>query len=400
MSQTRFADRMRHVGFSSSQAIINKVRELREQGIDVINFGSKPETPQHVKDAAIKMLETPAAASYTDARGLPELREAIAAKLAHRNGVRVDPDTEIVTTIGGKQGIFVALLGLVDRGDEVLLDDPGWLSFEPMVRLVGATPVPLPLIEADGFRFRLDSLRERITPATKLIVLCNPHNPTGRVLERADLEAIADVALEHDLLVLMDEAYEDFTYDGLEHVSMAALDDMRSRTITVQTVSKIYNMFGWRVGWLTADAEVVSPILAAHSHTVTCPTSFAQAGAAAALTDALGQGGLRIPEIVQRYAEQRTVLVEGLRRISGVTCQMPKGAYFAFPNIERFGMSSAELCHHLLDRGRVATTPGSAFGAQGEGHLRVVFNSPVEEIERGVRRIADVLSQLQPAAAD
>ena len=205
-----FAKRVEKLSYSTSMAAARKNRELRKNGVKVYDFGSKFDTPQHIKAAAIQYLESPAASLYADSRGLNEFRQAIARKMLRENGLLVDPETEITVSPGGKQGILTTLLALVDWGDEVLVEDPGWFAFEPMVRISGAKPVPLPLREQDGFRYSLDDLVKRITPRTKMLILCNPHNPTGRVFDRTDLEAIAKVAIEHNLLVLMDEAYEHF----------------------------------------------------------------------------------------------------------------------------------------------------------------------------------------------
>ncbi len=394
MSDFDFADRMRGVGLPPSQTITNKVRELRQNGIEVVNFGSKGGTPRHAKEAAIRMLESDAAAYYTDARGLFELREAVVRKLQNENGIEANPEADIIITLGGMEGLFSSILALVDRGDEVLVDDPGWMSFEPMIRISGATPVTIPLIEANSFGFDIENLRAKVTSRTRLLILCNPDNPTGRVLRPTDLEAIAQLALEFNFLVLVDEAYENFTYDGRKHVSLASIDGMKHRTITIQTVSKIYNMFGWRIGWIVADRDIISSILAVHTRAVGCPVSFAQAGAAAVLGDNLGQGDIPISQIVSNYEKQRNAMVEGLAKIPGVTCGMPEGAYFVFPNLKSFGLSSVDMAQYLLEEGRIATTPGSAFGAFGEGHLRLLFNSPVNEIEHGIAQIANVLAKL------
>ena len=394
MNDVTFAARLQGVKLPVSHAIMNRVRDLRRQGIEVINFGTKGDTPRRAKEAAIEMLASDAAAYYTDSKGLIELRQAIARKLRNENDIEADPETDIITTLGGMEGLFSSILALVDRDDEALVDDPGWFSFEPIIRIAGATPVPVPWIEANGFGFDIDRLRDKITARTKLLILCNPDNPTGRVLDRSDLEAIAQLAQQFNFLVIVDEAYEYFTYDGRKHISLASLDGMRQRTITIQTVSKIYNMFGWRIGWIVADKEIIRAIQAVHSRTVGCPVSFAQAGAAAVLGDSLAQGDLPIWQIVQNYEKQRNAMVEGLGNIPGVTCGKPQGAYFAFPNIKRFGMSSADMSEYLLEKGRVATAPGSAFGAMGEGHLRLLINSPVEEIEYGVARIAQTLAKL------
>ena len=395
MSDFTIPARLRGVAVPSSLSMISRVRELRDQGVPIVNFREpRGDTPRRAKEAAIAMLETEAAASYTDVRGLPALREAIARKLGNENDIRADPDTDIIVSSGGMEGMFSTILALVSPGDEVLMDDPGFLCFEPMVRIAGATPIPVPLLNDDGFRFSIDALRERVTSRTRLLILCNPDNPTGRVRDRSELEAVAAAADEFDFLILADEAYENFTYDGRRHISMAALGDIGRRTITVQTVSKVYNMFGWRVGWVVADQEIIKPILAVHSYAVNCPTSFAQAGAVAALEDSLGEGDLPIAELVQNYERQRDAMVQALNDIPGVNCHTPEGAYFTFPDFRHFGMPSTALSTYLLEAGRVATTPGSVFGAAGEGHLRMVYNAPVREIEQGVAQIADALSKL------
>ena len=389
------AARMHGVTIPSSLAIMSRVREMRSQGIEVISFNSRGDTPRRAKQAAIAMLETTAAAGYTDVRGTLALREAIARKLKRENGIAADPASEIMVTAGGMAGIFSTLLALTDRGDEVLLTDPGWLGFEPMIRVAGASPIRIPLLRRDGFGFDVEALRRAITSRTKLLILCNPDNPTGIVFGRAELEAIAEIAREFNLLVVMDEAYENFIFDGRAHVSMAALDGMKRRTITIHTVSKIHNMFGWRVGWVVAHADVIKPILAVHSCAVSCPTSFAQAGAAAVLDGSTGEGDLPFATILRNYQDRRDAMVGALRRIPGVECGTPQGAYFLFPNFSHFGMTSVELSMHLLEIGHVATTPGSSFGATGEGHLRLVFNAPIAELEQGVAQISDALSTLR-----
>lgn len=387
MPSIPFAKRVEKLHFSSSQASILRIRALRQSGVKVHDFGSKFDTPAHIKAAALAYLETPAASLYADPRGLPELRQAIARQMERERQLHFDADTEITVTPGGKMGILAALLALVDADDEVLVEDPGWLSFEPMVRISGATPVPLPLREQDDFRFSIEDLRARITPRTRVLVLCNPHNPTGRVLERSELEAIAQVVIEHELVVIMDEAYDHFLFDGLSHISIASIAGMRERTVTICTASKTWNMFGWRVGWVIAPAPITEKIQLITVHSFTSVTSFVQAGAAAALDGAIAQGSLTGAELARNYQAQRDVLVEGLRAIPGVSCSMPRGAYFAFPNIRHFKLSSQELCDRLMSDARVAAMPGSVFGEQGEGYVRFVFNAPVAQIAEGVEAL-------------
>ena len=294
----RLARRIRHGLLSPSVALAARVRELRASGVDIINFGTRPDVPQHVKRAAVDCLDSGASAAYTDERGLPELRKAIVGKLARENALDVDAEREIVVTAGAKQAIFAAVMALADRGDEVLVENPGWVSFAPIVNLAGATSVPVPLREDRHLILDAADLRERVTPATRVLLLCNPHNPTGAVHDEHSMKAIAEVVSEHELVVVADESYERLVYDGRPHVSITSLPGMRDRTVTVQTTSKIYNMAGWRIGWLATPPEAVRHILAIQSNTITCPTSFAQAGAAAALREPVGMGNRPIPELV------------------------------------------------------------------------------------------------------
>ena len=391
----KFANRMANIISSQSLSIIAEVKELRRTGVDVVDFGQQGNTPTIARVAAGIVINDAEGSFYSNSRGLPILRQEIADKLSTENGFEADPDTNIIITVGAKQGILTALLALIDRDDEVLLDDPGWISFAPMVQSTGATPIAVPLVEENSFRSTTESFRQRITARTKLIILCNPHNPTGRCLSREELSEIATLAQEFDLFVLMDEAYEHFSYDNKKFVSMASLPGMAERTITAQTVSKIYNMAGWRVGWVVANRNVIDRMLAIHTHLVSCPTTFAQAGVAAVISAGIGEGDLPLGEIVANYETQRNSMVNGLRNIDGLSCFMPEGAFFAFPNIKKFGKNSVDMSRYLLDQARVSTIPGSAFGEGGEGHVRVVFKTNVKEIERGLHRIAEALSKLK-----
>ena len=391
----RFARRLRHGLLSPSVELAGRVRELRASGVNIINFGTRPDVPRHVREAAAACLDDGASAAYTDVRGLPGLRRTIVEKLARENALDADAEREVVVTAGAKQAVFAAVMALADRGDEVLVEDPGWVSFAPIVHLADATPIPVPL-RADN-RFVLDAadLRERITPATRVLLLCNPHNPTGAVHDENSLEAIGAVAMEHDLVVVADESYERLVYDGRRHVSMASLPGMRERTVTVQTTSKIYNMAGWRIGWLVAPPEVVRQVLVIQSNTITCPTSFAQAGATAALREPIGMGDRPIADLVRDFAARRDAMVGRLRAMPEVSCVSAAGGLFVFPRFAGVDVDSVSLSRHLLDDAGVATVPGSAFGDAGEGHLRLLFASPVDEIETGLERVARSLASLR-----
>ncbi len=395
----RIAERLNEIGGSPSQDLIVKVRALRARGVDVADFGPQGPTPWAAIAAAAKAMQSPASAFYTDPRGTPGLRGAIAEKLALDNGIHADPDTEILVTVGAKEALFATLLALVGPGDEVVLEDPGYLGFEPLIRLVGARPVPVALGADDGFRLPLARIRAALTDRTRVLLLCNPHNPTGRVLTRSELDSVAALATERDLVIIMDEAYEHFVFDGRRHASLGAFPGMQGRTVTVQTISKVYNMAGWRIGWLAAPAELARRIVDIHTHAVTCPAAIMQAGAEAAIRARLGEGDLPFADIVGNYTLQRDAMVEGLRAIPGVACGRPEGGYFVFPDVSAFGMTSAAMSAYLLDTAHVAATPGSAFGAAGEGFLRLVIKAKPAEIRRGVARIAAALKAKQQASA-
>lgn len=395
----RIAERLNYVGDSPSQSLIVKVRALRARGVDVADFGPQAPTPRVALAAAGEAMELPASAFYSDPRGTPGLRRAIAAKLVEDNGIVADPDAEIIVTVGAKEALLSTLLALVGPGDEVVLEDPGYLGFEPLIRLAGATPVPVALHAEDGFRLPLERIRAAVTDRTRVLLLCNPHNPTGRVLNRTELDGVAALAAERDLVVIMDEAYEHFVFDGRRHSSLAAIPGMRERTVTVQTVSKVYNMAGWRVGWLVAPAGLAQRILDVHTHAVTCPAVVMQAGAEAVIRERIGEGDLPFASIVKNYMLQRDAMVDGLAAIPGVRCGWSEGGYFVFPDISAFGMSSASMSEYLLDTARVAATPGSAFGTAGEGFLRLVIKAKPAEIRRGVGRIAEALTALRHVPA-
>lgn len=389
-----FADRISTLGPPASHRVIARVRALRAQGVDVIDFGQQGATPDIAKQAAASVIQSAEGSAYTDTRGRPGLRLVIAEKLARENGIAADPDSEIVVTLGAKEAILASMLALVGSGDEVVIEDPAYVGFEPLIRLVGGVPVRIPLHAEDGFRFPVEKLQSYLTQKTRLLLLCNPHNPGGHCHSVQELAAIAEIAKRADINVLVDEAYEHFVYDGARHVSLASLDGMFDRTITVQTVSKVYNMAGWRVGWASAAAPLMAKIAMVHAHAVTCPTSFAQAGAEAVIRDGIGEGNDPIAEIVQRYSAQRDAMVDRLRAVPGVTCTRPHGAFFVFPDLSAFGMSSVDICEYLLDQARVSAVPGSAFGPQGEGHVRLVFKSDVDVIKQGIARLAGALAKL------
>jgi aspartate aminotransferase len=317
---------------------------------------------------------------YTNPMGIPELRDAIAARASQENGIPAAPSSVMVTPT--KHGVYCAVMALVDPGDEVILPDPGWVSYEPMVRLAGGVPVPVLAAEASGFRLLPEAVEAAVTPRTKLVVLNSPSNPAGGVMTREDVRGVAEVCADRDLFLVSDEIYEKLVFEG-EHVSPASLPGMWERTVTVSGFSKTYAMTGWRLGWLLAPDRILAEIAKVQEHTLTCCAAFAQKAGVAALTGP--EEPLRA--MVAEFRARRELLLAGLRDL-GWPCVPPRGAFFAFP---RTPGGSVAFSERLLRESRVAVVPGSAFGAAGEGHLRLSFATSRERITEGLRRIAAVL---------
>ncbi|MGN6562660.1 MAG: pyridoxal phosphate-dependent aminotransferase, partial [Thermomicrobiales bacterium] len=324
---------------------------------------------------------------YVASPGIIELRRAIVDKLRTENGLDYTPD-EIIVTPGGKPAVYASLMALVDREDEVLVLEPGWVSYAPEVVLAEGQPVMVPMPTDENFRVTAELLRAYITPRTKALIFCSPNNPTGRVATDDELHAIASVAQEHNLIVLSDEIYEKLVYDGRTHRSLATLPGMHERTITLNGFSKAYAMTGWRLGYLAAPAPIVKQILKVHSHSVTCATSFGQRGAVTALTGPQHFIG----EMVAAYDRRRHLVTDGLNAIPGVRCALPEGAFYAFPDITGTGLSSADCAELLIDQAGVAVTPGSAFGPNGEGFLRLAYSTSDDLLQRAVERMGNVLA--------
>jgi len=379
---------------SATVGIENKAAEMKRAGIEVISLAAgQPDyvTPEHIREYAKKALDE-GYTFYPPSPGLPELREAISEKVAKQNGIEADPKSEVVVTVGGKQGVFSTILTLVSPGDEVITADPSWVTYEPCVRLAGGRVVPVPVREQDQFRLMPEAISKAVTAKTKLVIINSPNNPTGSVLRREDIKGIAEVACDKDLFVLSDEIYEYLVYDNLRHYSIASLPGMKERTVTVNGFSKAYSMTGWRLGYLVGPKEIVQHILAIHEHSVTGPASFGQRAAAQAMNDPRSDQSVKT--MVTEFEKRRNVIVEGLSRISGVSCVKPSGAFYAFANISALKKSSTDVASHLLEKGRVATVPGAAFGERGEGFLRLSFANSKENILKALERMKDALKEL------
>ena len=384
-----FAQRVTNLAPSPTLAVSDKARQLKAQGIDVVDLGGgDPDfiTPKHIRDAATASMNA-GNTHYVASPGIPALRKAIAQKLQDDNQIEVDPMGGVVVTPGGKQSLFEATLAFVEPGVDVLIPEPAWVSYAPMVELAGGRPIPVVLDPDDNWRITPEALQAAVTPASRILFLNSPSNPTGRVLDAAELQAIADFANEHDLLVFSDEMYEKILYDGHTHTSIATLPGMAERTLIFNGFSKAYAMTGWRLGYVAGPKPYISQVEKVHSHSATCATSFVQEAGVVALTGPQEFIG----EMVEAWDRRRRAVASGLNNVKGVTCPLVEGAFYAFPDIRATGMSSSDAADLLLREAHVALTPGVAFGQAGEGHLRLSFATSDEELAKAVERITNVL---------
>jgi aspartate aminotransferase len=390
------ASRLDRVTPKATNALAERLPELRARGLAPINLATaRPDfdTPAPIKEAAKRALdERLTYILYTESRGLRELREAIAGKLLRDDALEIDPATQVLVTAGTHEALTVSLLATLDAGDEVVLFDPSWVAYQGMVRLAGGVPLFVPL---PGARLDPERLRAAITPRTRAILFNNPNNPTGTVFTPNELTAIADVAREHDLLVVVDEIYEYFLYDGHTHVSIATLPGMAERTITINGLSKAYAMTGWRIGYAAGPAALVDAMLIVHQHVISAPCSFAQKGA----VTAFGAAREAYEPMVAAYRRRRDALASGFARFPSLHAPLPEGACFFFLRPEG-DLSSSQLSERFLELGGLMLTPGSAFGPSGEGHLRLSFAGlPEEQVPEVLSRMEGVLTALERTPA-
>ena len=344
-------------------------------------------TPWHIRVSAIESLEK-GKTYYTSNSGTLELRTEISNYMNRRYGLNYDPLKEIIVTVGGSEAIDVAMRALINPGDEVIVPQPSFVCYGPIASMAGGVPVYLETKEKDCFKLTPDALRDAITPKTKLLVLPFPNNPTGAIMTREDLEGIAEVLRGTDIMVLSDEIYGELTY-GREHVSIASLPDMRERTIIASGFSKSYAMTGWRLGYTLAPPEVTKQMLKIHQYAIMCAPTASQFAA----VEAMRNGDEDVDMMRAEYNRRRRYLVGGLRGM-GIECFQPEGAFYAYPNISKFGMTSEEFCEKLLYEGGVAIVPGTAFGDCGEGFARISYAYSVEHIAKALDRIEKFIHTL------
>ena len=364
-------------------------KELQAKGERVENLSiGEPDfpTPAHIVEAAKRALDDVPMTKYVSSMGLRDLRDAIAVKSREENGIPADPDHVVVAPT--KHCLFLALTALVESGDEVLMPDPGWVSYEPMTRLVGGRPVPVPAADETGFVMTPEAVAEAITPRTKVVLLNSPSNPAGAVFPEATFHGIADLCRDHDLYLISDEIYEKILYEG-RHVSPASLDGMFERTVTVHGFSKTYAMTGWRLGWLVADKPLVKEVVKVEEQTITCVPGFIQKAGLAALTGPTAP----VEAMVSEFRARREVAMKELSKIAGLEVHRPSGAFYLFPRYHA-RIPSLDLSERLLKEGHVAVTAGSAFGQAGEGHLRISYAASRDSVRNGIRGIGEVLGKL------
>jgi aspartate aminotransferase len=376
---------------SVTAMMMQKGRDLARAGVEVINLaGGEPDfpTPPHIvaaANAAVAAGDT----HYPPTFGTPELLDAIVAKLARENNVHVTP-AQVMVTPGAKWALYAALAAVVDPGDEVMLLDPSWVSYAPMVELHRAIPVRVALQSDDNFALTPDLLRAHLSPRTKLIMVNSPNNPTGRVLSADEINALVHFAVENDLYVLSDEIYEHIVFAQHKHISLAAQPGMAERTITVNGFSKAYAMTGWRLGWLAAPPAIAKLARTYQTQSVTSAASFTMAAGVAALNGPQDC----VHAMTAAYAERRRFMHDALKEIPGVECPPVEGAFYVFPRFTQTRLNSLELSSRLLDKALIATTPGVAFGAAGEGHVRFSIATHMHDLERTIDRLAEIVPTL------
>lgn len=386
------AKRMDFMPFSGIRAVMEKATKMQQAGEKVIHMEiGRPDfdTPEKIKMAANKSLAE-GNVFYTSNYGTPKLRQTIAEFEREKNHIDYEA-SEVLVTVGVGEGTFAAMDAFLNEGDEVLVPNPVWLNYIHVPSSLGAIPVTYSLKEENNYQIDFDELKGKISDKTKMIVIVDPSNPTGGVFSRETLEKLAEIAIENDLLVLSDEIYEQLVYDGEKHISIASLPGMKERTIKLSGMSKAYSMTGWRLGYMCAPKEIISACVRVHQYTVTCASSFVQDASVAALKEC----GQEVEAMRREYERRKNYVVKALNAIDGISCNDPKGAFYIFVNIKSLGMTSMEAAEYLLEKAKVAMVPGSAFGSEGEGYLRLSYACSYEELTEACERIKLAVENLK-----
>jgi aspartate/methionine/tyrosine aminotransferase len=386
MADEHLAQRVTGLTQSATVSLPDKAREMRKKGIDVIDLSEgQPhfDTPDPIKKAAKEAIDA-GVVHYIATRGLPELLEEIKSKFEKENGIAVQT-SQLMVTVGAKEAVAAAILCTINPGDEVLIPDPYWGTHAALIKLAGGNPISIPLRDSDEFRINLNQLQSFVSSKSKMIILNSPHNPTGMVIPKEDLEAIAEICKKKNILVMSDEIYEKMVYDGARHYSIGSFPGMENLTITINGLSKTYAMTGWRLGYVAATKEIMDKMLIVHQHSVTHPAAFAEKAAITAFREC----GKYVEEMIAYYKTARDYFVPELNKINYFSCNLPKGAFYAFPRIKDEGTSSNKMSDLLLEKARVLVVPGSGFGKNGEGFLRFVYAKPMPILKQIIQRIKE-----------
>lgn len=381
----KLAERMSRLGTETAFVVLAKAKQLEAQGKEIIHLEiGEPDfdTPRNIIDAAIDALRD-GWTHYGPSAGLPELRAAVADEVTRTRGVKVDPG-EVVITPGGKPIMFFAMLALIDDGDEVIYPNPGFPIYESVINFIGAKPVPIRLREENQFRLDVDELVSLVTPKTKMIVVNSPQNPTGSVLTKEDLRAIADISIKNNIIVLSDEIYSRTIYDG-EHRSLYSFDGMPERMIILDGYSKTYAMTGWRLGYGVMPAPLAEQVAKLQTNCNSCTASFSQIAGISALKGPQTD----VEAMNHEFRKRRDIVVEGLNNIKNVHCLVPDGAFYVFPNVSRAGLKSDDLADRILREAGVAVLSGTSFGSFGEGFIRISYANSIDNINKALGCLRD-----------
>ena len=385
-SPTQLAKR---IGKSPTIAMNDKAKQLAAEGHAVIGLaGGEPDfdTPAHIVEAGVKALRDGETRYAAPSKGITPLLEAIAAQIAQDNSLQLNPATDIIVTPGGKLALFLALKAMLDPGDEVLIPAPYWVSYPSVATMVGGVPVCVETNSADGYKLHLEQLREHITPRSKAIIVNSPSNPTGHMLSSGELEAVASLALEHDLYIISDEIYNKLNFDGRPAVSLASVPELADRVVILNGMSKAYAMTGWRLGWLAGAGSVIGAAGMFNSQTATSAATFTQHAAVAALTGPQDCVGM----MRDAYQERRDYMVSAFNSIPNMSSPDIEGAFYAFPKVDDTEKSSAEVANIMLEEAMVVGVPGSAFGVSREAHVRFSFADDINRLKEAVERIRGI----------
>lgn len=386
----KLAKRMSRLGTETAFVVLAKAKKLEAAGKDIVHLEiGEPDfdTPGNIIEAAVKALSN-GWTHYGPSAGLPELREAVAEEVSSTRGVNIDP-SQVVITPGGKPVMFFVMMALLDEGDEVIYPNPGFPIYESVINFIGARAVPIQLHEKNQFRLDVDELKALVTPRTRMIVINSPQNPTGSVLTDKDLASIAEIAVKNDILVLSDEIYSRILYGG-KHQSIYSLAGMAERTIILDGYSKTYAMTGWRLGYGVMPSELADQVAKLQTNCNSCTASFTQIAGVEAIKGPQGE----VDKMVEEFRKRRDVVVSGLNGIKNVSCLVPDGAFYAFPNVSLTGVRASELADRILNEAGVAVLSGTSFGLFGEGFIRISYANSISNINKALERLGDFFEKL------